>query len=803
METLRKDLLYSLRVMRRNKSVTAIVLLTLMVGIGANTAIFSIVYGVLLKPLPYQNSEQLVRVFDHWRNSTEPGDNEADVAPANFFDWQSQAQSFSGIAAFVTGGAGLASASAPEKVNAAIVTPEFFNIMAVKPTYGRVLGQDDLKAPNVIVLGYDLWQRQFGGNPSTVGQTAKLDGEMYTIVGIAPPGFSYPEKTQVWAPLLINTNPTVSRDGHFLKTIARMKPGVSVPQAASEMNTIAARLEQQYQATNKDLGANVVSLHEHAVGKVKKALVILLMAVGFVLLIACANIANLLLARAYSRQKEVSVRIALGASRKRLVRQLLTESLVLAFTGGILGLIFASMAVSFLVSVTVSDIPLAEQVGLSPQVLIFTFVVCVLTGTLFGLIPAMQTTKVDLNETLKEGGGKGVSESGGSRVRGALVVFEVALTLVLLIGAGLMIKSFASLLNTDLGFQTQNVLTFETDLPNQNYPDIPKVASFYDSLVTRLKALPGVQAVGGVTMLPLGGENRIFTFRIEGQPVVDAAQRPVANYRVAMPEYFSALSIPLESGRMFTDADKQGSAPVLIINERMAKRHFPQGNAIGQRIYVRNDPNSREIVGVVKSVRHFGLDQEPQPEMYVPYWQSSSRYMRMVVRTNVAPRTLVNAVQRQVWDLDRELPVGKINSMDELVSKSASQQRSNMVLLTLFAAVALVLAAIGIYGVVSYSVTQRTHEIGIRMALGASRKDIFKLIITRGMTLTAIGIILGIAGAYGLTRAIRSLLFGVGTLDVAIFVMVPVVFAIIALFACFFPARKASRVDPLVALRYE
>ncbi len=800
METLRKDLLYSLRIMLRNKSVTTIVLLTLMVGIGATTAIFSIVYGVLVRPLPYRNPEQLVRILDYWKNRTES--NQDDTAPANFYDWKEQAQSFSGIAAFGTGGAALASGTEPEKISAAVVSPEFFNVMSVNPIQGRMLGQDDLKAPNVIVLGYDLWQRTFGANPGIIGQSAKLDGEMFTVVGILPAGFSYPEKTEVWAPLVINGNPTVSREAHFLRVIARLKPGVTPQRAQSEMSTVAGRLEQQYPATNKDLGARVVSLHEYTVGKVKTPLVILLLAVGFVLLIACANIANLLLARALSRQKEMSMRIALGASRKRLIRQLLTESLVLAVAGGVIGLLFAFAAVRFLVTVTVSDIPLADQVGLNIQVLIFTLVITVLTGTLFGLIPAWQTTKVDLNETLKEGGGKGVGASSGSRMRNSLLVLEVALSLVLLIGAGLMIKSFASLLKTDLGFQAQNVLTFELELPNQQYPDNAKVASFYDSLVTKLKALPGVQSVGGVTMLPLGGDNRVFSFRVEGQPIVEMAQRPTANYRIAMPEYFSAMGIPLENGRMLTNADTQGSTPVVIINERMAKRYFPQG-ALGQRIYVRNDQNSREIVGVVKSVKHLALDQEPQPEMYVPYGQSPSRYMRMVARTDVAPKTLVNAVQRQVWDLDRELPLAKMNSMDELVSKSASQQRSNMVLLTLFATVALILAAIGIFGVVSYNVTQRTHEIGVRMALGASPNDILKLIISKGMLLTAIGIVIGIAGAYALSKVIRSLLFEVATLDVAIFVIVPLGFALIALFACFFPARKAARVDPLTALRYE
>src|SRR5258706_1974049 len=800
METLRKDLLYSLRIMLRNKSVTAIVLLTLMVGIGATTAIFSIVYGVLVRPLPYRNPEQLVRILDYWKNRTES--NQDDTAPANFYDWKEQAQSFSGIAAFGTGGAALASGTEPEKISAAVVSPEFFNVMSVNPIQGRMLGQDDLKAPNVIVLGYDLWQRTFGGNPGIIGQSAKLDGEMFTVVGILPAGFSYPEKTEVWAPLVINGNPTVSREAHCLRVIARLKPGVTPQRAQSEMSTVAGRLEQQYPATNKDLGARVVSLHEYTVGKVKTPLVILLLAVGFVLLIACANIANLLLARALSRQKEMSMRIALGGGRKRLIRQLLTESLVLAVAGGVIGLLFAFAAVRFLVTVTVSDIPLADQVGLNIQVLIFTLVITVLTGTLFGLIPAWQTTKVDLNETLKEGGGKGVGASSGSRMRNSLLVLEVALSLVLLIGAGLMIKSFASLLKTDLGFQAKNVLTFELELPNQQYPDNAKVASFYDSLVTKLKALPGVQSVGGVTMLPLGGDNRVFSFRVEGQPIVEMAQRPTANYRIAMPEYFSAMGIPLENGRMLTNADTQGSTPVVIINERMAKRYFPQG-ALGQRIYVRNDQNSREIVGVVKSVKHLALDQEPQPEMYVPYGQSPSRYMRMVARTDVAPKTLVNAVQRQVWDLDRELPLAKMNSMDELVSKSASQQRSNMVLLTLFATVALILAAIGIFGVVSYNVTQRTHEIGVRMALGASPNDILKLIISKGMLLTAIGIVIGIAGAYALSKVIRSLLFEVGTLDVAIFVIVPLGFALIALFACFFPARKAARVDPLTALRYE
>ncbi|HEY5884296.1 MAG TPA: ABC transporter permease, partial [Pyrinomonadaceae bacterium] len=575
METFRQDFLYSLRTMLRNKGVTAVVLLTLMVGIGANTAIFSIVYGVLLRALPYQNPEQLVRIFDHWKKSTDVADIEADIAPANFYDWQQQTQSCSGIAGFATGGAGVASGTQPEKVNAAVVTPEFFNVMAVNPILGRGLGQDDLKAPNVVVLSYDLWQKHFGGSSSIVGQTAKLDGESYTIVGVVPKGFNYPEQAQLWAPLVITANPTISRDAHFLKIIARLKPGITPEYAQTEMNTVAARLEQQYPATNKDLGARVVSIHEHAVGKVKTALVVLLTAVGFVLLIACANIANILLARAFARQKEMSVRVALGASRARLVRQLLTESLALALVGGVLGLLFGYLAINFLISVTISDIPLAEQVGINTPVLIFTFIISVLTGALFGLIPAWQATRVDVNDALKEGGGKGVNAIGGNRTRGALVVLEVALTLVLLIGAGLMIKSFASLMKTDLGFQTQNVLTFELELPPQNYPDPPKRASFYDSVITKLKALPGVQSVGGVTMLPLGGNNRIYSFRVEGQPAVDPAMRPTANYRVATPEYFTSMGIALESGRLFTDADKDGSPPILLINERMAGRYFP------------------------------------------------------------------------------------------------------------------------------------------------------------------------------------------------------------------------------------
>jgi putative ABC transport system permease protein len=499
----------------------------------------------------------------------------------------------------------------------------------------------------------------------------------------------------------------------------------------------------------------------------------------------------------------MSVRMALGASRRRLISQLLTESLVLAIAGGILGLLFAMVAVSFLLSVSVSDLRLAEQIGLNAPVLVFTLIISVLTGAMFGLVPALQTTRLDVNEKLKDGGNKGVGASGGGRLRSALVVFEVALTLVLLIGAGLMIKSFMNLQKTELGFEPENVLTFELTLPVPVYPEPPKVASFYDSLVMKLKGLPGVQSVGGVTMLPLGGDNREFSFRIEGQPVVEPALRPAANYRVAMPEYFAAMGIPLERGRMFSSSDIQGSAPVIIINERMARRYFPDRDPIGQRIFVRNEQAAREVVGVVKSIKHFALDQEPQPEMYVSFGQSPSRYMRMVLRTTSDPIALIKPVQQQVWELDRELPLAKINSMSELVSNSAAQRRSNMQLLTIFAVVALILSAVGIYGVISYSVTQRTHEIGVRMALGASPDAIVRLILRRGMILTAAGIVIGTAGAFGLMRLIRSLLFEVGTVDVAIFVIVPLLFTFIALVACIFPARKAARVDPLIALRYE
>jgi putative ABC transport system permease protein len=801
------DLRYAARLQRKNPAFTIIAVIALALGIGANTAIFSVVNTVLLRPLPYKDPERLVMV---WEDATKHGYPRDTPAAANFVDWRDQSQVFEAMAAIAEISFNLTGAGDPERFEGRRVSATLFPLLGVEPQIGRVFtaAEDQPGAERVVLLSYGLWQRRFGGDPNIVGKPLTLNGESYIVVGVMPASFQFPSSDdEAWVPIAFTQQEASNRGRHYLEVLARLKPGVSLAQAQSEMSTIATRLQQQYPEQNADLGAVVQPLHEHLVGDIKPALLILLGAVGLVLLIACANVANLLLARAAVRQKEIAVRVALGAKRRRLIRQFLTESILLSTLGGIVGLGIAYGGLFLLRAFIPENISQAREISIDFKVLAFTLIVSVLTGVIFGLAPAIQATRFNQMETLKEGGRDAATGGSGKRLRSLLVMSEVAISLVLLIGAGLLINSFLRLRNVDPGFRADNLLTMKIVLPEPKYAKFQRRAAFYTDLVQRVQSLAGVRSAAVTTNLPLYRQGNSISISIEGRPAPPPGQELIVVTRIISPAYFETMSIPLLKGRALTDQDTETSPNVVVISETMANRFWPGEDPIGKRIAagrVRTPEDWIQVVGVVKDVRQFELTADPKPQMYISYRQAGFFAPRdLVVKTDVDPASMAATVRKAVWDIDKDQPVSNIRTMEEILSESIARQRFSMLLLAIFAGVALVLAGVGIYGVMSYSVAQRTHEIGIRMALGAQTGAVLKLAVGYGMKLVIAGIVVGLIAAFALTRLMATLLFGVTATDPATFTLISLLLIAVAALASYIPARRATRVNPIIALRYE
>jgi putative ABC transport system permease protein len=807
MQTLWQDLSYGARMLMKYPGFTLIAVLTLALGIGANTAIFSVVNGVLLRPLPFDEAERLVRVY-----VTVPARSLRmnPVSYLNFADYRAQNSVFASMAAYSGASATFTGGVAPEQIEGVAASGDLFAALNARPAAGRLFTSADQEQghKNIVVISHGLWQRSFGGDPKIVGRQVTLDATLYTVIGVMPHGFRFPieqSKTDYWVPLNPQSEMNQERGMNYLSVAARLKAGVSLEQAQAEMSAIASRLEQDYRDKNAGRGINLVPLHEALTGNVRRALLVLLAAVGFVLLIACVNVANLQLARAASRGREMAIRSALGAAPRRIVRQLLTESLLIAALGGAIGLLLAAWSIDLLAASLPEDIPRAGGVGLDARALGFTAAITLLTSLAFGFAPALQSSRADLTESLKEGG-RGVGAGAGrSRLRNLLVVTEVALSLVLLIGAGLLLKSFRHLLDVNPGFDPHGVLTATVALPNGSYREEARQSAFFQQALSRIAALPGVAAAGVVDPMPLGGSMAMNGFSIEGRPAPSAGERPATNSRIISADYLKALGIPLLRGRALSERDHAAAPQVMLINESFARHYFPNENPLGQRIRLTIAPKFvAEIVGVVGDVKHRGLDREAGPEAYVSYLQVPTPIMSLVVRgASGDPLRLAASVRQAVEQVDKDQPLADVKPMAAWLDESVARQSFNLLLFAVFAAVALLLAAIGIYGVISYSVAERTHEIGIRVALGAGRKDVLRLVVGQGLRLTLAGIFGGLAGAFALTRWMTELLFGVTPTDPLTYFGVVALLVLVALLACWIPARRATQVDPMIALRCE
>jgi putative ABC transport system permease protein len=811
MKTLLQDLRFGIRVLAKSPGFTLVAVITLALGIGANSAIFSVVNAILLRSLAYEEPERLVLI-----NHDYPKLNlKASVSAYGYTHYRDTARSFENIAAVSGWPANLTGQGEPERVAGYQVTPNFFAIFGIAAARGRTFTPEEDQAgrSRVIVLSDNFWQRRFAADPNILNQTVTLNGEGYTVVGIMPPGFEFGREfgqtVDLWKPIVF-TNEQLSPGNltnEYLSVVARLNPGVAFDQAQAELDLIADNLRQQYMQgrDRSSWGLAMQSLRELVVGDIRVALLVLLGAVGFVLLIACANVANLLLARAAARQKEIAIRAAMGAGRFRIIRQLLTESMLLALVGGGLGLALGLWGVDLLVSLNEASIPRANEIGLDGNVLAFTLFVSLLTGAIFGLAPAIQISRTDLHETLKEGGRSG---GGGvrHRVRNGLVILETALALVLLIGAGLLIKSFMQLQRVDPGFRPQGLLVMQLALPNFRYKEPRQIDAFYKQALDEIRALPGVETAGATSVLPLSGMNSSGSFQIEGRVVPPGEMSPHGARWSVTHDYFEAMGIPLVRGRYFSERDTSDAPGVAIIDEGMARKYWPDEDPVGKRIVfegTRDNPRWREIVGVVGHVKHTSLDGESRVQYYIPHPQRPAPGMFLAVRTAADPTSLAGAVRGVIQGLDKDLPVFRVRTMDQLVYDAMARQRFSMFLLGIFGALALALAAVGLYGVMAYSVTQRTHEIGIRMALGADRRDVMKMVVGQGMILSLAGLGIGLVAAYGLTRLMSALLFGVSATDPLVFVVISLALAAVAFLASFIPALRATRVDPVVALRYE
>ncbi|MET0645299.1 MAG: ABC transporter permease [Pyrinomonadaceae bacterium] len=798
---LAQDFKYGLRTMRRAPGFTAVAVLTLALGIGANTAIFSVVNAVLLRPLPYRDPARLVTVLhDGWKP----------VAPANFLDWREQSRSFESIAAAQLWSLTMTGNDRPEQLSVLQTSAEIFQVLGVDAALGRTYaaGEDQPGHEHVVVLSHRLWQRRFGGAPDVVGREVTFDGEPYTVIGVMPPDFQFAPfwatHAEAWLPLNLGQRVT-DRRGQSLRVFARLKNAVTREQAQAEMETINSRLAEQHPRANEGLTVSVDPLHEKVVGKSRPALLVILGAVGFVLLIACANVANLMLAKAAARRKEIAVRIALGAGRLRVIRQLLTESLLLSLAGGGAGLLLAYWANTALASFGPDTLPRVQTVGLDASVLAFTLGLSVVVGLLFGLAPALRATKTDLTDSLKDRARGSTADRRHERVRQLLVVGEIALSLVLLVGGGLMMRSFLRLTSVDPGFDPSGVMVLTVPLAGARYSTDEQRAAFFGRLTTQVSTLPGVKSASAINHLPLDGDVWTFNFTLEGRPEPPGGERPSAVYRVVRPDYFRTMGAALLKGRDFTERDGATSPGVVIVNEALARRHWPGEEPLGKWMTVGGGGiNPREVVGVVGDVKQGEWSSEPQPEMYLPHTQAASpRSMTLVIRASSGLPELEPAVRREVWAIDKDLPVSQAESMDDVVADSVGQQRFNTLLIGVFAAAALILAAAGVYGVMSYAVAERTHEFGVRMALGARGRDVLGMVIRQGLVLTLFGLTLGLAGALALARVLTGILYEVSPTDPLVFGVVALALTLSALLACYVPARRATKVDPMLALRHE
>ncbi len=802
------DVRYAMRSLRRSPLTVGAALLALALGIGANCAIFSVVDGVLLEPLPYPDPGRIVLL-----NESNPGMGYPtfSVASQNFLDWRQQSRSFTALAALDTASVNLTGRGEPEKLRAATVSAELWQVLGaarMRGGVGRVFtaAEDTPANHHVAVLANGFWRRRFGADPAIVGRSLTLDGESYTVVGVAPPRFDIPGHRDLWLPLAVDPA-KADRANHTFSVLGRLRPGVSLASATTEMVGIAGRLARLFPATNEGWSVRLIGLKEKMVQPIRPALLVLVAAVAAVLLIACLNVANLLLVRMAARERELALRTALGAGRGRLVRLVLTESVLLSLGGGFLGFLLAVWGVHALVALGGNKIPRADSIAVDWKALAFTLGVAVGTGLLFGLVPALQGSGRHLQAALKEGGRAVAGGARGRLARQALVLSEVAVALVLLVGAGLLMKSFSRLQSLDPGFRSQGVLTVALAPPRLRYREPKQQLAFYRELLARVAQLPGVDHAGTAYPLPLGNDVMILNFAVGDRPFPRPQDAPAANVRFVSPGFFRTLGVRLLKGRVFDDHDTDATLPVAILNRALADKLWPGGEALNKRLTL-DDPHDKNVrwmtvVGVVGDVRHLSLDRDPGDEIYTAQLQSPLPNATLVVHTAGDPRALAAPIRRVVQDLDRDLPVDQAQTMDDVVAASLASNRFNTVLLGLFAGLALVLAAVGVYGVVSYTVDQRTHEIGIRMALGAHRDDVLGLVLGQGMILVLIGLGLGLAGAFAATRQLSSLVYGVSTNDPWTFAIVALVLAAVGLAANFLPARRATRLDPLIALRQE
>ena len=810
-----QDFQYAVRQVRKSPGFAAIAVITLALGIGANTSIFSVVNAVLLRSLPFSDAGRLVRVWHTPPQSSFPGISVFSISPANFLDWQSQNHVFSSMAIYGFGGFTLTGGDKAEQVTASRVSAAFFSTLGARPMLGRVFSaqEDEPGHSNVVILSHRFWQDHFGSNRDIVGRDITLDGTKYLVAGVMPPSFRFPDFAQVWTPMAWTDQEKTVRGNHNYLAVARLKPGVDLKQAQAEMNTISSRLEQQYPADDKGWGALLRPLQADLVSDVRPALLVLLGAVGFILLIACVNVTNLSLARIFSRHKEIAIRTAMGASSARIIRQIVVESVLLALAGGALGLAYAHFGVRLIMAFLADKLSASMEANLDLKVLAFTAAVSVLTGVVAGILPALHLSRANVNQALKQGLGRTGSDSGGNHTRSVLVVVEVALSLVLLIGAGLMIRSFQTLRTVNPGFDARGVLTMTAGISRGKFSTANEQISFFERTLERIRALPSVTAAGVIDDVPLGGGGSHQPIAVEGRAIVPMAEQPEVDVRRISAGYLSALQIPVLRGRDFDSSDVAGRPSTILISASLAKEFWPEEDRIGKHITLTFFPGVvREIVGVVGDVKGDGLDQTRAPAtLYMPLdqlappqgeqWRSSS--MTLLVRSSSSPEAMVSAVTNAIREIDSTIPVTNVQTMEDLVTTSLSSERFSLLLLGAFALLALILAAIGIYSVLSYSVRRRVQEIGIRLALGASLSDVLRMVIFEGLRPTLLGVLIGIAGAFALARVMSNLIYGVKPTDPLTFVSVAFLLGVVALGASIIPAYRAAKVDPLVALRYE